>query len=100
VELKLKSIRGTMPRDTYQDDSDATDMSPIDLSTLNFVGPDDKLAESIASVEAEQALVAATPVVEAVLQSPVVPAVLAESNLKVEPIKEWHIGSTHIKNPA
>ena len=39
-----------------------------------------------------------TPLVEAVLDNPAVVEKLAETNLT--PVREWRVGSTHIKNPA
>jgi hypothetical protein len=76
-----------MPRDTYQDDSDAKDTAPIEIV--------ENVAETFKALDSLKKF---TPVIEQVLQNPVVPAILAESKLEV--IKEWRIGSTHIKNPA
>jgi hypothetical protein len=92
-----------MPRDTYQDDSDTKDTAPIEI--VENVAETFKALDLLAEISKIDAKMDCTEINSTsgmidlqVLQNPVVPAILAESKLEV--IKEWRIGSTHIKNPA
>lgn len=104
-----------MPRDTFEPESSfiagdkvvidgkiqtvetAGASSATELDKLPKLKPEPSAAEIISMMAA---LAATTPLVEQVLQNPLVPAVLQEAFIEPLPVIEWRIGNTHIKNPA